>query len=289
MVYYQLGEVLGELRRRAKLTQEELAEGICSISSISRIERGDQMPSIQIMDELFARLGHSTDFFVGLGSSFELESMQNWESLVYWAHNQSGTEKISEKQLLEYVLAVELQEKKEDVNVMGRLLGALSLSLSLEEIYRESPRQLYTYQELHIFNSLAVEYYRRDNLEIATRMLEKLYRYMKNQYIDEKVMQHLYPVLLNNLSIMKLTKQRYPEALGYCKEGIAVSLQRGYLKPLPYLYGTMCNICDRVGRRNAADEAYCRMQQMIDIMDDNLSRPLLIDRLSEPFILVNPW
>lgn len=289
MVYYQLGDVIGELRARVHMTQEELADGICSVSSISRIERGDQMPSAQVTEEIFARLGMEANFFVGLGSAYELEYMQNWEYLLYRAHNQTGEEKKIEKQLLEYVLAVELQNQEgSGKGVIGRLLQALSYSLSLEEIYRENHRQLYTYQELHILSSLAVEYYRLGDREIAIKLLEKVYRYMKSQYIDSRIKRHLYPVILNNLAIMKLKERKYAEALGYCKEGIAVSIQRGYIKPLPYLYGNMCSICDRVGRRLAADEAYARMQQMIDIMDDNLARPLLIDRLSEPFI-INAW
>lgn len=290
MVYYQLGDVVGELRSRVHMTQEELADGICSVSSISRIERGNQMPSGHITEEIFARLGMDANFFVGFGSAYELEYLQNWEYLLYWAHNQNGRENQVTKQLLEYVLAVEIQGNKgSDNQVMGMLLEALSLSLSLEEIYRENSRQLYTYQELHIMSSLAVEYYRLDNLEIAIRILSKLYKYMKNQYVDSRIKMHLYPVVLNNLSIMKLKDRKYTEALGYCREGIAVSLQMGQMKPLPYLYGSMCSICDSAGKKQAADKAYYRMQQMIEIMEDNLSRPLLIDKLSEPFIIVNAW
>ena len=40
-----LGETIYHLRKKSGLTQEALADGICSPVSISRIENGKQMPS----------------------------------------------------------------------------------------------------------------------------------------------------------------------------------------------------------------------------------------------------
>ena len=40
-----LGDIIRDLRKSKKITQEELADGICSSVSISRIENGTQMPS----------------------------------------------------------------------------------------------------------------------------------------------------------------------------------------------------------------------------------------------------
>lgn len=55
-----LGDTIRELRKRANITQEELADGICSPVSISRIENGTQMPSGTILDGILQKLGSST-------------------------------------------------------------------------------------------------------------------------------------------------------------------------------------------------------------------------------------
>ena len=55
-----LGETIYHLRKKAGLTQEALADGICSPVSISRIENGKQMPSGKVLEQLLARLGTST-------------------------------------------------------------------------------------------------------------------------------------------------------------------------------------------------------------------------------------
>ena len=55
-----LGQRIQELRKGLGLSQEELADGICSPVSISRIENGAQMPSGTVLEALLARLGTST-------------------------------------------------------------------------------------------------------------------------------------------------------------------------------------------------------------------------------------
>lgn len=55
-----LGEIIYQLRKKAGLTQEALADGICSSISVSRIENGKQMPSGKVLEQLLERLGTGT-------------------------------------------------------------------------------------------------------------------------------------------------------------------------------------------------------------------------------------
>ena len=55
-----LGETIRSLRRQHGLTQEQLAEGLCSPITISRIENERQMPSKTLLDALLARLHSNT-------------------------------------------------------------------------------------------------------------------------------------------------------------------------------------------------------------------------------------
>ena len=59
-----LGVRLRDARRRARLTQSDLAFAGCSAGYISRIEAGDRVPSLQILRRLAERLGVSEDFLV---------------------------------------------------------------------------------------------------------------------------------------------------------------------------------------------------------------------------------
>ena len=55
-----LGDIIRSLRKQAGLSQEDLADGICSAVSISRIENGVQMPSSAILDKILCKLGTGT-------------------------------------------------------------------------------------------------------------------------------------------------------------------------------------------------------------------------------------
>ncbi len=57
MYYYSCGQLIKKLRKNGGLTQEELADGICSVSTISRIENDRQVPHLKKMEALLQRLG----------------------------------------------------------------------------------------------------------------------------------------------------------------------------------------------------------------------------------------
>lgn len=61
MHYYSCGEVIKRLRKSKGLTQEELAFGICSVSTLSKIENGRQTPHYSTFKALLRRVDISLD------------------------------------------------------------------------------------------------------------------------------------------------------------------------------------------------------------------------------------
>ena len=57
MAYYTVGELIRDARERQKYSQEELSYGICTTSTLSRIENGLQVPGRKILEGLMQRLG----------------------------------------------------------------------------------------------------------------------------------------------------------------------------------------------------------------------------------------
>ncbi len=56
----KLGTLLRMRREELELTQEELADGICSVPTLSRIENGERMPTKNHFETLVERLGLSS-------------------------------------------------------------------------------------------------------------------------------------------------------------------------------------------------------------------------------------
>lgn len=67
--YIAVGAKIKELRLSKNMSRSELAEGICSVSHISRIETGSRSPNSQILRHISNRLGISADILLRLVES----------------------------------------------------------------------------------------------------------------------------------------------------------------------------------------------------------------------------
>ena len=66
MAVSQLGPIIRSRRMELGLSQEDLADGICSVPTLSRIENGERMPTKNHFEMLMQRLGYSAmslDFY----------------------------------------------------------------------------------------------------------------------------------------------------------------------------------------------------------------------------------
>ena len=57
MAQYPLGIIIRQRRETLGLSQQQLCQGICDRSTLSRIERGDQVPAYSTLRALLQRLG----------------------------------------------------------------------------------------------------------------------------------------------------------------------------------------------------------------------------------------
>lgn len=268
MVYYRLGDVIKELRNRLHMTQEELAAGICSVSSIAKIESGSQMPSGRIAEALLRRLRDSGCFFTGFGGAKELLELRDWEQLLARAKNHRAGISLFEEQLYAYVLVVERMKNDADHAVLLlELMKILVMSMPLTELYDESAGRLsYTYLELFILNSIAVQFYFMESFEAANRILDRLYNYVQEQSMDGEIGNRLFPVICNNLAAIKLNAGYAHPARKLCEKGISRCLNAGLILPLPSLYGNLSNALFSLHETVRAQQAYSRMHVLNEIL-----------------------
>lgn len=59
MPIYKFGYIIKQRREELGYTQEELADGICSVPTLSRIENGERLPTKDNFEMLLQRLGYS--------------------------------------------------------------------------------------------------------------------------------------------------------------------------------------------------------------------------------------
>lgn len=63
MPFYKLGPVIRQKREELGYTQEELADGICAVNTLSRYENGERLPKKDHIEMLLQRLGISDTLF----------------------------------------------------------------------------------------------------------------------------------------------------------------------------------------------------------------------------------
>ncbi|WP_370294286.1 helix-turn-helix domain-containing protein [Rossellomorea marisflavi] len=75
----EIGKKISELRNEMTLTQEEVAEGICSQASISLIEKGELDPNATILYQIAKKLGVDVNYFFHIGSTPRLDYINEVE------------------------------------------------------------------------------------------------------------------------------------------------------------------------------------------------------------------
>lgn len=85
-----VGEVLRKCRLEKGITQKELCEGICSISTLSRIENGEQHPTRSVFNMLVSRMGEDIEYDDYMGDyDYEVYNLTRM-IMAYLERNEKG-------------------------------------------------------------------------------------------------------------------------------------------------------------------------------------------------------
>ena len=250
MEQYLIGKIIKEFRRRNNLSQEKLAGTSCAVSTLSRIEHGEQIPNWKLVEALFSKMGmasplHSvpmsetdlkrwnleyeitnsvanSDYETNkmLEEYYACSSVLNtleqqfyiFQKAIYNRHHNGTAEEILS--LLEYALQLSITRFTPDMNLSGRLL---------------------TKTERLILNNIALVLYDLNRKDQAETILEFLIQYFETQTISETEKAKDYPVILFNLSNWKGLDGKYEEALALSEKGINECITYGQLLIFPYL------------------------------------------------------
>ena len=171
---YKPSELIRQLRMEKGLTQEQLAEGICSPVTISRIENGTQQPSNRVLELLLDRLGdglfHTMDTTVLQTDVREIKSRE--EEILHYIAAGNIAEAVSllsevsdaalslpaQQQRKKYIEALLHHQEEGNKNMpeMQRLLEE-ALLLTKPKFDRMDFRStILTSQEMQIINFLSI-------------------------------------------------------------------------------------------------------------------------------------
>lgn len=248
---YKPSELIRQLRLEKGLTQEQLAEGICSAVTVSRIENGTQQPSGRVLELLLDRLGE--DVFHTLKTTVlrtDARDIRNKEEeiLHYIASGktveaQSLLSEIRDQEMsipvqqqrTKYMEALLLRQRDGDRKAIQELLEE-ALRLTKPRFDKTDFRNtILTSQEMQIISFLSVILWEQSEYRQALRVSFELSEAMERKGGTAQHHQHLYIcVLINQIQFLE-TEKRYDEAYEICRKAERLCKETDYMSLYPEL------------------------------------------------------
>ena len=259
MAYYTVGARVRDVRERQKYSQEELSYGICTPSTLSRIENGLQVPGKKILEGLMQRLGIGDGMNHAYLSKEEMERYELERRLVRCLgreeYGEAGRlasqmeEKLERaarkdygmKMVDQYVRFAQVMVRKsqgEDAEcVFQMLLDIIRITIpDFDGIHIRD--RLLTFHEISILNNIGCAYHDKGELWNGVRLLFELKEYIEGHTPGGEEMSVKYPMILQNLSSWMGQERMYSDALALCQTGIDYCIEHGKLHVFPML---LCN------------------------------------------------
>lgn len=235
-----LGDTIRKLRKRLNLTQEELADGICSPVSISRIENGTQMPSHAVLNALLTRLGTGTyqlcDIYYRSDRelAFDAKASEVAELIQLGQYSAAkdalpslkdfiADSNINKQYYLLLSATIQLQYLQQPDLALSSLYTALDLTKPNINL-KDFRNLLLTVAEANILNLISVALLQTGKTLQAIHLAEELHDSLSRLQTTLKDYTILRINIAFNLAQYMERENRYHEALNYCIEAESLSL-----------------------------------------------------------------
>jgi len=256
MARFYAGSVIKEHRTRRGITQDILCAGICSKTTLHRIEAGKNSPSVYVFSRLMERLGiNASNFYFSASSLVELSFYNTYHeinTLITGRNYEEATIKMPK------LMGIECQLDKDDGSnireqmiltlrcgiAQGRgedaiirqemVLSALLLSIpNFDE--NDIAERMLTYDEISLLNMLATAYSDLGKTEKTINILYQVKQSMDKFYLDEHEKIKGYSMTLYNLADTLGLDGRHSETLEICEIAIQHCVRFGNARLLPYI------------------------------------------------------
>lgn len=286
MPTYGVGNVIREMRTRLGYTQEELAFGICTTGTLSRIENGNEIISRRVFEALCSRMPGMHHVFFSFDTKKEMQrSKLCKQTLLYLALRKLPESKAAMKQYrqladeqnpfcIQFQLYTEaiyqaiVKEREEEI--LPKLKNALKITLPDYQTRLHSIRKplMLTYDELYILSNMGIAYAKLQDTELAFHILYLLKGYIETQDLDVEESMTAYPMILGNFAWLLELQGRFEEAVKQCDIGIHICDTTGRYTVLPHLLCIKAWCLTASGCPETAKKSRQQAKAILDISDN---------------------
>ena len=240
MAISQIGTIIKRRRIELGLSQEDLSDGICAVTTLSRIESCERMPTQNHLELLLQRIGYSEMML----QSYVTESEFLAHELKFKIR-QSYMEKdvTTARKLLQQFEAIVTKPSpiEKQFVLLHRVLlypDRYSLKESLQELewaicltctrYKQGRFPfLLSYDEIVLLNNIAITYAECSRGKEAVNILYSIADYYDSHMVNAEEALRTEPMTLYNLSKYLGLENRYNECIAVCERGIRLAQTTG--------------------------------------------------------------
>ena len=238
-----IGKIIFEERERAGVSQNKLCAGICSVTTLSRLEWGEQNIGKWSIDVFLQRLGKSQDKFwtiVHIGDYEVMELRRSiWNNILY------GSRRKAEKGIRQYRESMYIENLHEQFlkKCMGMIAGkrdndwgkALqlfqdALSITVPEYQIANVEQLLIGRdEMQMILLMVEAYIHLGREETARQLIEGLLENIRQKNWDEEELVKIYPKVVRVYIGLLEKEERYEELVFIAKEAVEMLVDNGII------------------------------------------------------------
>lgn len=283
-----IGEVIKRKRKELGLTQEELCEGICEPSTISRIESGKQVPAKNKLDALLQRLDLPGDRYYALLSRNELEISNLQSQIISCNVAKNKRDGLQYLEKLEEIVSEDdhlirqfiLRSKTafgyldgEDIRPYTfdekekMLFEALYLTVPKFDI-EEIDKNFYTIEEIKIINQIALNYSNSGKSKKAIDVYNQLLKYIEKHFCNMEQTSGIFILISYNYSRILCLEKTPKQAIEIAENGRKACIQFGKSEWLAGLLVVLADCLHQLGCYNESKERFLESYYMYRSLDD---------------------
>lgn len=288
-------------REEIGLSQEELADGIISSASLSRIESGTRIPRKENLQAILQRLGYSDAV---AGHVFEKEDLRaflmKYELRQAYILNDFGrTEQLLkeykslyadlnpiDRQIYETIDTLLSLHNKETSNIdaLNRLESALRLTCP--KYTRDNLPKFLTFEEILILNNVALRLHYEGCTDKTIAIFYHIKGFYDSHLCDVEEAMRTQPMVLCNLAKYLGIAGRYDECIEVCNCGIRLARETGKCN---YLASTLYNLACALNERNMPGDKEASLHNaklayyFACVMENNSCKKRYADFIQEKF------
>ena len=264
MAISQIGKIIKRRRLALGLSQEELSDGICAVTTLSRIENGERMPTQNHLEMLLQRLGYSEMMFHSYvdEEEFYAHELKFKIRQAYIENNKAdGNILLDEFKALvknpsnidkQFILLLEIllnQSNEHGEEYLAKFEDILRLTHPRYK--RGNVPQVLTYEEIVLLNNISIEVALLNQQNEAIDILYGIVKFYDMHTVNTEETLRTAPMIFYNLSKQLGLAGRYDECIQICDRGIELAQKTGRCGAFSY---TLYNKAWALVKRGRAED-----------------------------------